>query len=192
MGAATRRRAALGAAYGAAPAWAWHYTLGISVPQILGDQQLWGTWEGASVCPAVWFTTAERPDPTSCAALTLRDACRGDARRFKATVGGFWRFGVPADHPLLQTYGQVLAAHPPGSALGRHIRQLDPQGANRNQWRLAFTPVPLAGCRVEELLGDQWEAHTMASLIQTPDHPGYGLPGLPITHAPERYWEEWQ
>lgn len=44
MGAAKRRRQALGPAYGTAQAWAWHYTLGRKMPLILRDGCLQDAW----------------------------------------------------------------------------------------------------------------------------------------------------
>lgn len=78
MGAAKLRRQAMGAAYGAAPAWAWHYTLGRKIPLILRDGALRDAWMdcnrerfGLVIPYSIWLTTAESVDPTSTAALTL-------------------------------------------------------------------------------------------------------------------------
>lgn len=184
MGAARCRQRALGAAYGAAPAWAWHYTLGRKIPLILGDGQLRDAWtqdhresSGKLGAYSVWFTTSERVDPTSSAALSQQQAYGSNPEAFQLLIGGHWRIGVPIDHPQLLTYQQVLAAHPPSTVLGLYYRKLQRHGENRNQWRVSLQPVGLAGCRIEQLQGDQWIHHPMDELSLDPSAPGYGTNG---------------
>lgn len=185
MGAANRRRAALGLSYGAAAAWAWHYTLGRKIPRILRDGALRDAWMdrnretyGARAPYSIWFTTAGKVDPTSTPALTRRGSYANDPDLFKRMTGGHWRIGFSLPHPALMTYSEALALHPPSSRFGGWYRQLASCGENRNQWRIADQPVPLTGCRIEELQGDQWVAHALDSLSHDQAGPGYGEPGL--------------
>lgn len=178
MGAAKRRQQALGAAYGTPPAWAWHYTLGRYMPLIAADGALRDAWTdanrhriGGAALYSIWFTTAQVVDPTSTPAYALRDDCKGDQELFKATFGGHWRIGAPCSHPLLLTYQQALAQHDQDTVAGQFLRNLPRAGENRNHWRLALEPVPLIGCRIEELQGERWVAHPLESLCQAPAAP---------------------
>jgi len=185
MGAANRRREALGPAYGAPPAWAWHYTLGRKIPLILRDGALRDAWMennrdqyGRRVPYSIWLTTAETVDPTSTAALTLAKGYQHDRDAFKRLTGGAWRIGYSLPHPSISTYANAMALHPPGSPFGDWCRGLSSNGANRNQWRVAWEPLLLEGCRIEEQQADQWVAHSIDALPLDDSGPGYGVPGL--------------
>ena len=184
MGAANRRRAALGAAYGQPPAMAWHYTLGRKIPAILRDGALRDAWmdsnrkEFGALAPySIWLTTAGTVDPTSTAAMTWRGSYAGDAEAFKQMTGGHWRIGFELPHPALMTYAEALILHPPSGLIGAFYRNLAPMGENRKNWRLALQPLPLAGCRIEEQQGGEWISHPLDSLPCDSSWPGYGLPG---------------
>lgn len=192
MGAAKLRRQAMGAAYGAAPAWAWHYTLGRKIPLILRDGALRDAWMdcnrerfGLVIPYSIWLTTAESMDPTSTPALTLAQCYRFDRAEFKHKTGGHWRIGYRLPHPAITTYEEARALHPSGSAFGDFYQHLPKMGANRKCWRMACEPLPLVGCRIEELQGGQWVPHATENLPLDDNGPGYGVPGVLV--APNSY-----
>lgn len=187
MGAAKRRREALGPAYGAPPAWAWHYTLGRKIPLILRDGALRDAWMddncdrfGRRIPCSVWLTTAETVDPTSVPALTLLNGYQSDRDAFKRCTGGVWRIGYNLPHPSITTYEEALALHPPSSAFGRWCRQLPSHGADRKQWRVSWEALPLTGCRIEEQRGEQWVSHAIDALPLDAHGPSHGLPGVAV------------
>lgn len=182
MGAAKRRRELLGAAYGTAqpPEWAWHYTLGRKIPLILRSGALEAAWDGA-IFPVVWLTTADRPDPTSSAVLTLRGTYRGDVAAFKHWTGGIWRVGFRATHPQLHSYAAALAENPSDSPRGRWFRELRRKGEDRRQWLLSYEAIELPEeVLVQELLDGEWITHPLHTLSHDPDAPAYGVPGTSI------------
>lgn len=187
MGAAKRRCEALGPAYGAPSSWAWHYTLGRKIPLILRDGALRDAWMedsrdrfGRLIPYSIWLTTAEAVDPTSVPALTLAKGYQFDQVAFKNFAGGAWRIGYRLPHPSITTYAEALALHPPGSAFGCWCRKLTSHGANRKQWRVAWQPLTITGCRIEEQQGEQWVPHSIDALPLDDDGPGYGIPGVAI------------
>jgi len=186
MGAAKRRREALGVAYGMPPVIAWHYTLGRKIPRILRDGALRDAWMdrnrrdfGSRAPYSIWLTTAGTVDPTSNPAINFREGYGCDPEAFKRMAGGHWRIGFELPHPALMTYAEALALNPPGTPFGAFYRNLAPLGENRKDWRIASASLPLAGCRIEELQGGEWIAHPLNSLSRDEAGPGYGLPGLP-------------
>jgi hypothetical protein len=187
MGAAKRRRDALGPAYGAPPSWAWHYTLGRKIPLILRDGALRDAWMdgnrdrfGRCIPYSIWLTTAETVDPTSVPALTLAKFYQFDRDAFKCCAGGAWRIGYNLPHPSITTYEDALALHPVGSPFRNWCRKLPSKGANRKQWRVAWEPLGLAGCRIEEQQGMRWVPHFIEALSLDDNGPGYGMPGLAV------------
>jgi len=184
MGAAKRRQQALGADYGAPPAWAWHYTLGRKIPRILTAGELRDAWTQRHPEMAllglysIWFSTSDCVDPTSAAACTMRNSYANDPAAFKTYTGGHWRVGIEVGSPLLLTYQQALGLHPPHTRAGRFLRALPRLGENRKHWRVALEPVPLTGCRIEELVDGQWMDHPITTLSRDQNAPGYGLPSV--------------
>jgi hypothetical protein len=175
MGAAKRRRALLGDAYGQPPAWAWHYTLGRKIPLILHEGLIRDAWTHANAHRhpfpqySIWFTTSEMVDPTSTPAYTFREGYGRDWEQFKAGAGGHWRIGIHATHKLLHTYEEVQHTHP-------FFRHLPRAGEDRRKWRVSLEDVPLDGCRIEEMVDGVWVPRTIETLSHSHDGPGYGHP----------------
>lgn len=181
MGEAKRRRENLGPAYGAPPTWAWHYTLGRKIPLILRDGALRDAWLHDNpedfdkpIPYLIWFTTAETIDPTSVPGLTLGNAYNFDRESFKRDAGGAWRIGYPLPHSSINTFEEALGLHSSDSAFGGWLRRLTSHGANRKNWRVAWEPMPILGCRIEEQLEDIWVPHFFNALPLNKSGPGYG------------------
>lgn len=184
MGAARCRRKALGPVYGAPPHWAWHYTIGRKIPLILRDGALRDAWMednptdfSALLTRSIWLTTAETIDPTSVPALTLRKAYGSNQELFKSLTGGAWRIGYPLPNPLIITFEEALAIHPPSTTFGRWCRNLSHCGVNRKNWRLSWESLSIVGCRVEEQRAGAWVPHAIDTLPLDANAPGYGSPG---------------
>lgn len=202
MGEAKRRRENLGPAYGAPPTWAWHYTLGRKIPLILRDGALRDAWlhdnsedfDNLPIPYSIWFTTAETIDPTSVPALTLDNAYNFDQENFKRDAGGAWRIGYPLPHSSMNTFEEALGLHSPDSLFGGWLRRLTSHGANRKNWRVAWVPMPILGCRIEEQLEDIWVPHSFSALPLNESGPGYGCPGVEVELSSESFCDfdgEW-
>lgn len=186
MGIAKRHQQMTGSNYGRSPAWAWHYTLGKNIPAILAAAELRDTWHAAvghryGIPASIWFTTEEKVDPTSTPAITLQQSYKGDLHRFTEQTGGHWRIGVPADQLL--TFSDLLERFAPSTTAGRWLRNLPHLGANRKRWRASIEPVPLIGCRVEQLLDSRWLLRPIESLSLDTSAQGYGDPTIKIGNA---------
>jgi hypothetical protein len=185
MGQSKLRRAKLGCVYGSPPTWAWHYTLGRKIPLILRDGFLRDEFT-KSIPYTIWLTTAETVDPTSVPAMTLEHAYGFDREAFKRIAGGAWRIGFHLPHPELSTYEQALSLHSPATPFGGWCRSLPNFGENRKNWRIAWIPLSLFGCRIEEELQEgQWVPYAFDSLPRDEHGPGYGTPGVVVKLAPD-------
>jgi hypothetical protein len=161
--------------------------LGRKIPLILRDGALRDAWMdgnrdrfGRCIPYSIWLTTAETVDPTSVPALTLAKFYQFDRDAFKCCAGGAWRIGYNLPHPSITTYEDALALHPVGSPFRNWCRKLPSKGANRKQWRVAWEPLGLAGCRIEEQQGMRWVPHSIEALSLDDNGPGYGMPGLAV------------
>lgn len=114
----------------------------------------------------VWLTESTELDPTSCAAISLKNPFyKGNLAEFEKRAGGVFRITISPDTPNLKHFSEAPEV--------RYIKAKNNYGADPNQWWIARQVKPVHFTDLAQLtqtgwISRQWEALDLEGMNNLP------------------------